>query len=120
MAFLQAEVPWLTVSVTNANKTVAGVNAAANQVIKVLEYLASHDGNTSGNAPDVTDFARITFATNPPGTNSTSYTPGKKDPGRAETVQASAATTWTAEPTVVTPFRSINLAQYETPLYCAA
>lgn len=112
MAFLQAELPWLTVAVTNANKSVAGIKAPTNQVLKILELVASHDGNTSGNTPDITDFARCTFGNNAPGTNSTTVTLGKKDPGRQETVQTSGATTWTTEPTTVTPFRSINLPQY--------
>lgn len=113
MAMLQFEVNWLTVALTAATaKSVAGVKAAANQVVKILEVSVSHDGSTSSNAPDVTDFGRCTFATNSPGTNSTTLTPGKKDPGRAETIQATAAHTWTTEPTVITAFRSINLAQY--------
>jgi hypothetical protein len=112
MAFLQAELPWLTVAVTNANKTVAGFKTPTNQVVKVLEVLCSHDGNTSGNTPDITDLARCTFGNNAPGTNSTTVTLGKKDPGRAESVQTSGATTWTTEPTTVTPFRSFNLPQY--------
>lgn len=112
MAFLQADLPWLTVSVTNANKTVAGIKALTNQVIKVLEYAATHDGATSSAVPDITDFARCTFGNNSPATNSTSVVPGKKDPGRAETIQTTAATTWTTEPTTVTPFWSLNLPQY--------
>jgi hypothetical protein len=113
MAFLQAEVAWTTIALTATTaKSVGGLKAPSNQVVKILEVSASHDGSTSSNAPDVTDIGRCTFATNAPGTNSTSYTPGKKDPGRGETVQTTAATNWTTEPTVITVFRSINLAQY--------
>jgi hypothetical protein len=113
MAFLQAEVAWSTVALTATTaKSVGGLKAATNQVVKILEISCSHDGSTSSNAPDVTDIGRCTFATNGPGTNSTSYTPGKKDPGRAETVQTTAAVNWTTEPTVITVFRTVNLAQY--------
>jgi len=120
MAFLQGKVSWATVALTaSTGKSVGGMKAATNQVVKVLEFRATHDGNTSGNAPDVTDLYRVTYATNAPGTNSTSYTVGKKDPGRAETVQTSAGITWTAEPTVITVDESYNLPQYNK-LCCAA
>ncbi len=110
MAYLQAVVPWTTVALTASTaKTTATVKSAANQVVRILEVLASHDGNTSGNAPDVTDFMRDTFGTN--GT-STSTTPGKKDPGRAETIQSSGNTNYTAESTTITAIWSVNLAQY--------
>lgn len=115
MAFLQAKVNWATVSLAASTaRSVAGLKAATNQVVKVLEFRATHDGNTSGNSPDITDIYRCTYATNPPGTNSTSNTPGKKDPGRAETIQTTAATAWTAgnEPTVITVEETYNLPQY--------
>ena len=113
MAFLQAKVNWATVSLSAATvRTVGGLKAAAQQVVKVLEFRATHDGNTSGNAPDITVLERNTFATNAPGTGSTSYTPVKKDPGRAETIQTTAATSWTTEPTVKTLQEQYNLPQY--------
>lgn len=113
MAFLQGEVPWLTVALSaSVAKTVAGLKAPANQCVKILEVSCSHDGATSSNAPDITEFARCTFSTNSPGTNSTSVTIGKKDPGRDETVQTTAGHTWTVEPQAITNFRAINLAQY--------
>ena len=103
MAFLQAKVNWATVSLAaSAARTTAGLKTPTNQVAKILEFRSTHDGNTSGNAPDITILERNTFATNAPGTNSTTYTPVKKDPGRAETIQTSAATAWTTEPTVKT------------------
>lgn len=110
MAYLQAIVPWASVALTAATaKTVGSVAAAANQPVKILELKASHDGATSTNAPDVTDFGRCTFAT--AGTK-TATTPSKKDPGRAETVQTTGGTNYTAEPTVITALDSVNLAQY--------
>jgi len=110
MSYLQAVVPWTTVGLSAGTaKTVGAIKSAANQVLRMLEFLVTHDGNTSGNAPDVTDIARDTFAT--AGT-STSTTPGKKDPGRGETIQSSGTTAYTAESTVITPIWSFNLAQY--------
>ena len=58
------------------------------------------------------DFSRTTFATNSPGTSSTTLTPGKRDPGRAETIQATAAHTWTTEPTVNTAQHSKDIGQF--------
>ena len=113
MAFLQAKLNWNTVSLAaSGRRTAAGLKAATNQVAKVLEFRGTHDGNTSGNAPDITILERNTFATNTPATNSTSYVPVKKDPGRAETVQTTAATSWTTEPTVTTLQEIYNLPQY--------
>jgi len=115
MASLVFSAPFKSVAITASTaRTVIGVKAATNQAVKILEVACSHDGATSSNAPDVTDLNRCTFATNSPGTNSTSLTLGntKKDPGRAETVQTTAAHSWSTEPTALTPYRSINLAQY--------
>jgi hypothetical protein len=94
-------------------KTVNGILAAANIAVKGLEFAASFDGATSTNAPVVVDFARCTFATNQPGTNSSATTLQKRDPGRAETLQTSGGNTWTTEPTVVTPQFSRDVAQYD-------
>jgi hypothetical protein len=93
-------------------KTVLGLRAATNQAVRVLEMSVSFDGATSSNAPAVVEFATCTFATNAPGTASTSVTPTKREPGRAETTQLTAARTWTTEPTVVTPVRVIDIGQY--------
>jgi hypothetical protein len=110
MAFLQAELPWTTIPLTASTaKTVGSLKAPTNQILRVLEFQVSHDGATSANAPDVTDLARCTFATSGTGT---ATTPGKKIPAFTETIQATGTTNYTAEPTVVTPLRSFNLAQY--------
>jgi hypothetical protein len=109
----QFDVNASTVALTASTaKTVVGVLAATNVALKLLEASASFDGATSSNAPALVDFARITFATNPPGTNSTSVTPAKREPGRAETIQATAGITWTAEPTVVTAQHSKDVGQF--------
>jgi hypothetical protein len=110
MACLQADLPWVTVALVAATaKSVGSLKAAANQAIKILEIRASHDGATSSNAPDVTDFGRCTFGV--AGTAS-AQTPGKKDPGRAEAIQTTGNITYTVEPTTITAQESVNLAQY--------
>jgi hypothetical protein len=109
MAFNQFDVNHVSTSLTASTaETVVGVAAASNIVVLVLELLASLNGATSSNAPTLVEFQRNTFAANAPGTNSTSFTTanGKRDPGRAETIQATAATVWTTEPTVATSLDS--------------
>lgn len=106
MAANRFDVPYRSVALVAATiKTVVGVKAATNVCLELLEAKATFDGATSSNAPAVVDFSRCTFATNSPGTNSTAYVPsataGYRDPGRAETLQATAAVNWTTEPTVL-------------------
>lgn len=109
-AYMQLIETWATLGLTASTaKTVGSVQAATNQPIKILEALASHDGATSTNAPDVTDFARCSFGG--AGT-ATSTTPLKKDPGRAETIQSTGKTNYTAEPTTIVPLKTVNVAQY--------
>ncbi len=114
MAFNQFDANAPTVALTaTTTKTVNGIQAATNVAVKGLEMAATFDGATSTNAPTVVDFARCTFATNAPGTNSTATTLQKRDPGRAETLQTIGGNTWTAEPTVVTPQFSRDIASYD-------
>jgi hypothetical protein len=102
-----------TVALTASTaKTVLGIKAATNQAVKVLEQSVSFDGATSSNAPTVVEFATCTWGTNSPGTNSTSVTPTKREPGRAETTQMTAAKTWSTEPTVITLVRAVDIGQY--------
>lgn len=113
MAGNQFDLPYRSVACTAATaKSVVGVKAAANIAIKVLEASVSFDGATSSNAPAVVDFDRCTFGANSPGTNSTSLTPLKRDPGRDETVQATAAHTWTTQPTTLTAQFSKDVGQF--------
>lgn len=94
-------------------KTVVGLRAAANISVEILELALSCNGNTSGNAPARVDFNHCTFATNPPGTASTSITTQRKrDPDKSATFQYTAAHTWTTEPTVLTPHFTRYVAQY--------
>jgi hypothetical protein len=113
MAANIVDINYGTVAVVTATaKSVVGLKAAANQAVKVLESSVSFDGATSSNAPAVVEFTTSTFATNSPGTASTSVTPTKREPGRAETTQMTAAKTWTTEPTVLTVVRTMDVGQY--------
>lgn len=106
-------VPALTVALTAATpKSVVGLLAATNVCLDVNGFVASFDGATSSNAPATVEICTCTFATNGPGTNSTSVTPAKNDTGRAETIQATAAKTWSTEPTVVTLYKALDLGQF--------
>lgn len=113
MAYNQFDVPASTVALTAATaKSVVGLLAATNVCVKITEAAVSFDGATSSNAPAVCEFMQATFATNGPGTNSTSVTPPKRDTGRGETIQATAAKTWTTEPTVLTLQYPIDVGQF--------
>lgn len=113
MAYNQFDVPATTVALTATTaKSVVGLKAATNVVVKILELLVSFDGATSSNAPAVCEFMQSTFGANAPGTASTSVTPAKRDTGRAETIQLTAAKTWTTEPTTLTLQRSFDVGQF--------
>ncbi len=112
-AYNQFDVPATTVAITAATaKSVVGIKAATNVCVKITEVATSFDGATSTNAPAVCEFMQSTFGANSPGTNSTSVTPPKRDTGRAETIQATAAKTWTTEPTTLTLQRTLDIGQY--------
>lgn len=112
-ACLQFAVPFATVALTAATaKTVVGVKCATNVCLRALEIGFGFDGATSTNAAVVCEIGTCTWATNSPGTNSTSVTPAKQDTGRAETIQATAGKTWTTEPTTITVLQVIDLPQY--------
>jgi hypothetical protein len=79
---------------------------------KIHEIAVTFDGSNAGNASALVEFCRATFATNGPGTNSTSVTPGKRNPGDAETIQSTAAKNWTTEPTVLTAQQTLYVPQF--------
>jgi hypothetical protein len=113
VAYNQFDVPATTVALTAATaKSVLGSKAATNVCVKLTEVSTSFDGATSTNAPAVCEVMQATFATNGPGTNSTSVTPPKRDTGRAETIQSTHAKNWTTEPTVLTLQRTLDIGQY--------
>lgn len=113
MAMNQFDCDYNAVALTATTaKTVVGVKAAANIALKVLECSASFDGATSSNAPAKVEFGYCTFGANSPGTNSTSATLRKRDPGRNETIQATGGHTWTTEPTTITVNHSKYVGQF--------
>lgn len=93
-------------------KTVGGVLASTNVCLRVLGFAISFDGATSTNVPAKVEICTCTFATNPPGTNSTSLALAKRDTGRPETIQATAGHTWTTEPTVITVLQTKYIGQF--------
>lgn len=114
MAYNRADIfPAVTSAcVAATKKTVLGVAAASNIAVKLLEASESFDGATSSFAPAITELDQITFATNGPGTNSTTAPASKQDAGRGETIQATSAYSWTVQPTVITTQWPIDLGQY--------
>lgn len=115
MAMNQFDVPATTVALTAATaKSVVGLKAATNVCVKITEVAMSFDGATSSNAPVVCEFMQSTFGANAPGTASTSLTlsNSKRDTGRAETVQATAAKAWTTEPTTLAAMWGMDVGQF--------
>jgi hypothetical protein len=113
MAYNQFDVAAETVPLTGTTtQTVVGLQASTNVCVKITEASISFDGAVSGNAPAVCEFDQITFATNAPGTNSTAVIPSKRDTGRAETIQATAAKHWTVQPTIITLQWCIDVGQF--------
>lgn len=88
----------------NTTKTVLGVKAHANSGLDLLEVTVAYDGVTASNVPVYTELVYSTWATNSPGTNSTTLAAPAITQlyGRAMTAGFTAAHTWTTEPTVLT------------------
>jgi hypothetical protein len=87
-------------------KTILGVKAHANSGVDLQEAFVSFDGTTAGAEPVTIELCYCTWATNGPGTNSTSVTPVQLY-GRVLTVGATAAKTWTTEPTTLTVLKQV-------------
>lgn len=87
-------------------RTILGWKAHANSGLLLTEYSVSFDGVTASAVPVLLELCYCTWATNSPGTNSTSVTP-VQTAGRVLTVGATAGKTWTAgnEPTVLSVMR---------------
>lgn len=83
-------------------KTILGVQGNAAFGVDLLGYRVGFDGVTASAVPVLVELCYITFATNPPGTNSTLVTVDTIY-GRAVASGLTAARNWTVEPTVVTP-----------------
>lgn len=92
-------------------KTILGVLAPASFGIDLQYVEVGFDGVTAGAAPVLVEVATCTFGANPPATNSTSVTPTQIY-GRAITVGATAAKTWTTEPTTIATISEKLLTPY--------
>lgn len=108
------------VAVANATtKTVFGVKADTGHAIDLLSLAFSLDQATPTPADKsiLVEFCACTFATNAPGTNSTTLSEGSagilQESGPRITETFSAAKNWTAEPTVVTSLRPIDCDPYK-------
>lgn len=82
-------------------KSILGVKSHANSCTLLRHAEVAFDGVTASAVPVLVELCYATFATNSPGTNSTSVTPAQVS-GRVLTVGATAGKTWTAEPTTLT------------------
>lgn len=82
-------------------KTVVGIKAAPNHLAVVTAIAVTFHGVTASDVPALIEVVKGDDTTNPPGTNSTTLTPAQLR-GRVLTCDASAAHTWTAEPTTLT------------------
>lgn len=97
--------------VTATAKSILGVKSGAttaNHGVDWLKYRVSLDGTTASAVPVLVELCTATFATNAPGTNSTSVTI-VTDYGRHASTGFSAAKTWSSEPTVLAPLDSFLL-----------
>lgn len=88
----------LAVSTT---KSVLGVSAPAQFGVNLFGFKISFDGVTASAAPVLVELCSATFATNAPGTASTTTTV-QQERGRPITAGFTAAYNWTTEPTVLT------------------
>lgn len=86
-------------------KSVLGIRAGASFGLELLMASIAFDASGSAaptNEPILVELCTCTFATNAPGTNSTTETPDQWG-GRLLTHGMTAASNWTAEPTALTP-----------------
>lgn len=82
-------------------KSVLGVKSGAAFGLDLKKVRVFFDGVSSTAVPVLVEVCYATFATNGPGTNSTSTTPRQIN-GRVTTAGFTAAKNWTTEPTVLT------------------
>ncbi len=88
-----------SVALTTATlKYVCGVKAHANSGLMLLGYDVTLDGATSSAVPALVELVYTTWATNSPGTNSTSTTP-RQTLGRVLTAGFTSAAAWSSAPT---------------------
>lgn len=102
-------------------KSVLGVKSGSAFGVDLKKIRVSFDGVTSTAVPVLVELCYATFATNAPGTNSTSVTPAQVY-GRTIAHGVTAARNWTSEPTVLTVLDEWlltpngGLAVYDIPL----
>lgn len=87
--------------VANTPKTILGWKSNVAFGLDLQGFSLSFDGVDATQVPVLVELLYATFATNAPGTNSTSVTP-RQEYGRVLTHGTTAAKTWTTEPTVLT------------------
>lgn len=87
--------------VANTPKSILGVRAGASFGLDLQDWNVYFNGTSAAQVPVVIDLCYATFATNPPGTASTSETPVQQY-GRVLTHGMTAARNWTTEPTALT------------------
>lgn len=92
--------------VATTAKTVLGVLAPAQFGVDLRGFEIAFDGITNTDKPVLVEICQCTFATNGPGTNSTSATV-QQVYGRTVTAGFTAAYNWTAEPTVIAVVKTI-------------
>lgn len=108
-------------AVTSTPACALGVKGNAAFGVDLKGFWVDFDGVTSSNVPALVELGAVTFATNSPGTNSTSVTPTQLY-GRLLTHGFTAAKTWTTEPTVITVLDAFaldpnkGLFRYDWPL----
>ncbi|MEV7013264.1 hypothetical protein [Streptosporangium sp. NPDC051022] len=92
-------------------KSIIGVKSGAttaNHGVDLKKWRVSFDGVSASAVPVLVEVCLATFATNAPGTNSTSTTIDQAY-GRHASTGFSAAKGWTTEPTVLTPLEELLL-----------
>lgn len=82
-------------------KTIIGAKSHANFGMSLHHVQVSFDGVTASAVPVLVELLYCTWATNAPGTNSTSTTQ-RQEYGRVLTAGATSGKTWTTEPTALT------------------
>jgi hypothetical protein len=89
-------------------KTVIGARGHANSGLQLKSIEFGFDGVTASAVPVLVELCYATFATNAPGTNSTSTTP-RQAYGRVLTAGFTSGKNWTVEPTVLTLIKEFLL-----------
>lgn len=94
-------------ALVNGTKSMLGVAGNAAFGIDLRKIEVAFDGSATA-TPIIVELCAATFATNPPGTNSTSVTAAQAY-GRVTASGVTAAQNWSAEPTVLTVLKSYLL-----------